>query len=89
MSKDNLLFLGTFFILISFLLFMNVIYSYYFNLYLNVGSYIAPLFISLFIGTGLFLIKIEKKKVSIFNKILIVVFGYFFFSTNNIATLLS
>ena len=79
MSKDSFLFLGSFFLLISLLLFINIIYSYYFNLYLNVNSYIPPLFLSLFFGTALILIKINEKKISIFNKILTVVMGYLVF----------
>ena len=76
MNKFILNYLGVFFILLSVLSFFNIIYSYYFNLYLNIDAYIYTLVISLFLGT-IFLIK--KKidgKISIYIKILTVIVGY-------------
>ena len=79
MSKNSLFFLGSFFIIISGFLFINIIYSYYFNLYLNINSYIPPLFLSLFIGAIFFFIKSNEKKNNIFYKIFTVFLGYLIF----------
>ena len=76
MSRFSLNYLGIFFILISFLSFFNIIYSYYFNLYLNIDTYIFTLFISLIIGAILLFKKKIDKKITIYEKILIVVVGY-------------
>ena len=76
MSRFSLNYLGIFFILISFLSFFNIIYSYYFNLYLNIDTYIFTLFISLIIGAILLFKKKIDKKITIYEKILIVVIGY-------------
>ncbi len=77
MSRFSLNYLGIFFILISVLSFFNIIYSYYFNLYLNIDTYIFTLFISLIIGALLFLFKKKiDKKITIYEKILIVLSGY-------------
>jgi len=43
MSKFSLTYLGGFSLLISILSFINIIYSNYFNLYLNIDSYIYSL----------------------------------------------
>ena len=77
MSRFSLTYLCSFFLLLSVLSFFNIIYSYYFNLYLNVNTYIYTLLISLFFGS-LFLLKKKKdKKISIYEKISVVIFGYF------------
>jgi trk system potassium uptake protein TrkH len=58
--------------------FLNIIYSYHFNLYLNLNSYIYSLFIAFFFGV-LFLFKEKDKiKISIYQKIITVIFGYLF-----------
>ena len=77
MSKFSLVFVGSFFLIISLLSFVNIIYSYYFNLYLNLDSYIPPLILSVILL--IILITFKNKiniKVSVFNKILIVISGY-------------
>ena len=78
MSYFGLRYLGVFFIILSFLSFINIIYSYYFKFYLNLNNYIISLFVSLFIGTILFLI--EKNtfniKIDIYGKIVTVILGY-------------
>ena len=53
MSKYSLISLGSFFLLISFLLFLNIIYSYYFNFYLNINGYLPSMIVSLLIGINL------------------------------------
>ncbi len=53
-------YLSFFFALISIFSFLNVIYSYYLNLYLNLNTYYISLATSLIIALGLY--KFEKKK---------------------------
>ncbi len=69
-------YLSFFFGLISILSFFNIIYSYYLNLYLNLNTYYYSLIISLLISLIFYNIKIFKKKISIFDKILTVFLGY-------------
>ena len=47
MNRFILNYLGIFFLLLSILSFFNIIYSYYFNLYLNINTYFYTLLISL------------------------------------------
>ncbi len=74
----NIYYLRFFTSLISVLCFFNILYSYYFNLYLNVESYVYTLLISSIPLLSYFLKKKEISKISIYEKILAVVFGYFF-----------
>jgi len=69
-------YLSFFFGLVSVLSFFNVIYSYYLNLYLNLNTYYLSLITSLIIA--LLFYKLDNKiiKVSIFEKILTILFGY-------------
>ena len=76
MQKISLNFLGFFFILISILSFINIIYSYYFNLYLNIDTYFYTLLFSLVSGIIFLFIKNKNLKINIYNKILTVIFGY-------------
>ena len=69
-------YLSFFFILISILSFFNIIYSYYFNLYLNLDTYYFSLIISLIVSVIFYKINIPEKKLSIFDKILTVFLGY-------------
>ena len=69
-------YLSFFFGLISILSFFNIIYSYYLNLYLNLNTYYYSLFLSLILSLLFYNIKIHKKKISIFDKILTVFIGY-------------
>ncbi len=69
-------YLSFFFILISIFSFLNIIYSYYFNLYLNLNTYYFSLIISAVIGIIFYKIKTDSKKPSIFEKILTVLLGY-------------
>ena len=76
MSLFRVKYLSFFFILISVFSFFNIIYSYYFNLYLNLNTYYISLFSSLIIGLIFYRIKEIDKKPTIFEKILTVIFGY-------------
>ena len=69
-------YLSFFFGLISVLSFFNVIYSYYLNLYLNLNTYYISLITSLIIAMLFFKFEKQNKKISIFDKILTVFFGY-------------
>ena len=69
-------YLSFFFILISIFSFFNIIYSYYFNLYLNLNTYYFSLIISAVLGIIFYKIKTDPKKPSIFEKILTVLLGY-------------
>ena len=76
MSLFRVKYLSFFFILVSIFSFLNIIYSYYFNLYLNLSTYYYSLFSSLVIGLIFYKIKETNKKPSIFEKILTVFLGY-------------
>ena len=69
-------YLSFFFGLISILSFFNIIYSYYFNLYLNLDTYYFSLFLSSILAILFYSLKISLKKTSIFQKILTVFLGY-------------
>ncbi len=76
MSFLRVKYLSFFFIVISFFSFFNIIYSYYFNLYLNLNTYYFSLIISAVIGIIFYKIKTDQKKPSIFEKIATVLLGY-------------
>ena len=77
MSLFRIKYLSFFFIIISFFSFFNIIYSYYFNLYLNLNTYYFSLIISALIGLVFYKLKVPEKKTTIFEKILTVLLGYF------------
>ena len=77
MSLFKVKFLSFFFVLISIFSFFNIIYSYYFNLYLNLNTYYFSLIISAVIGVFFYKVNTDNKKPSIFEKILTVLLGYF------------
>jgi trk system potassium uptake protein len=97
MSYFSLIYLGIFSLILSVLSFFNIIYSYYFDLYLNIDTYIYSLFISLTFGCIFILKKKDDIKISIYHKILTVILGYlalpliisvpFYFSIYNISFL--
>ena len=62
--------------LISVFSLLNVIYSYYLNLYLNLNTYYISFFASLLIGSFFYQFEKIKIKISIFDKILTILFGY-------------
>jgi len=77
MSYFSLIYLGIFSLIISVLSFFNIIYSYYFNLYLNLDSYIYALILSLILGSIFLFKKKDNYKISIYHKIVTVISGYF------------
>ncbi len=69
-------YLSFFFLLISVFSFLNIIYSYYFNLYLNLNTYYYSFVISTLVGFFFYKINFTDKKPTIFEKILTVLLGY-------------
>ncbi len=78
MLQLQIRYLSFFFGLISILSFFNLIYSYYLNLYLNIDTYYFSLIISFILAILFYKIKTTKDKLSIYQKILTVFFGYIF-----------
>ena len=76
MLKLQIKYLSFFLGLISLLSFFNIIYSYYLNFYLNLHTYYISFFTSLLLAIISFKLKVSKKKLQIFDKILTVFFGY-------------
>ena len=74
MKHFKLIYLSIFCALISLFSFFNIIYSYYFNLYLNLNTYVVTFFVSLLL-TLLFYYsrKNDEKKVSVYEKIITIV----------------
>ena len=80
MTKFSIVYLSAFLFLISIFSFFNIIYSNYFDIFFNIENYIYTLFISLFLGVFLlFFNKTNIKKISLYEKILTVLIGYFLF----------
>ncbi len=77
MSLFRVKYLSFFFILISIFSFFNILYSYYFNLFLNLNTYYFSLIISLIIGIIFYKIRDPETKPTIFEKIITVLLGYF------------
>ena len=71
-------YLSFFFGIISILSFFNIIYSYYFNLYLNLDTYYFTLTFSFIIFFIFYKFGNNKNKLNIFDKILTVFLGYLF-----------
>ncbi len=76
MLQFRVKYLSFFFGLISILSFFNIIYSYYFNFYLNLNTYYFTLISSSVIAVIFYKIKASENKPSIFEKILTVFLGY-------------
>ena len=76
MHNLRIRYLSFFFGLIAILSFFNVVYSYYLNLYLNLNTYYSSLISSSLIALALYKFEKKKTKISIFDKILTVFFGY-------------
>ena len=76
MLNFNLYYLRFFTSLIGIFCFFNILYSYYFNLYLNVDSYVYTLIISIIPLITIFLKKKKDSKISIYSKIISVISGY-------------
>ena len=77
MSLFRVKYLSFFFIIISIFSFFNIIYSYYFNLYLSIDSYIYSLILSLLLGLIFLFKKKDNNKISVYHKIITVILGYF------------
>ena len=90
-------YLSFFFLLVSIFSFFNIIYSYYFNFFLNLNTYYISLISSLLISILFYKLKTNQNKPSIFEKILTVILGYillplilsipFYFSIYNLSFL--
>ena len=76
MLQFRVKYLSFFFVLLSILSFFNIIYSYYFNLYLNLNTYYFSFISSFLIAIIFYKIKSNTDKPSIFEKILTVLLGY-------------
>ena len=77
MSRFSLIYLCVFSFIVSILSFFNIIYSNYFNLYLNIDSYVYSLIISFLFGSTFLLKKKNQEyKISIYEKIITVFLGY-------------
>ena len=76
MSLFRVKYLSFFFGLVSIFSFFNIIYSYYFNLYLNLNTYYFSLVPSTLIALLFYKLEINESKPTIFEKILTVFLGY-------------
>ena len=76
MSLFRVKYLSFFFALISIFSFFNIIYSYYFNLYLNLNTYYFSLLSSSIIAILFYKYGLSESKPTIFEKILTVFLGY-------------
>ncbi len=76
MFKLQIKYLSFFFGIISILSFFNILYSYYFNLYLNLDTYYYTLVASFILFIVLFKFGKYDFKSNIFEKILTIFFGY-------------
>ena len=66
---------------VTFLSFFNILYSSYFDHYLNLDSYILTLAISFFSGLGLyFFSKNSEKNIKFYEKLILIFIVYFFIS---------
>ena len=78
MFRLQIKYLSFFFGITSILSFFNIIYSYYFNLYLNLDTYYLTLISSFIIFFIFYKFGNNKNKLNIFDKILTVFLGYLF-----------
>ena len=76
MFKLQIKYLSFFFGIVSILSFFNILYSYYFNLYLNLDTYYFTLVVSFILFIGLFKFGKFNIKSTIFHKILTIFLGY-------------
>ena len=70
MVNFSIYYLRFFNILIACLCFLNILYSYYFDLYLNVDSYFYTFLISIIPILSFFFIKKKEVKISVYTKII-------------------
>ena len=80
MSRFSLIYIGTFSLLLSVISFFNIIYSNYFKIHLTTYVYSYIFVFTLIIGIILIFFKNANfKKINIYEKIILVIFGYIFF----------
>ncbi len=80
MNKFSSFYISSFLFLISVLSFFNIIYSNYFDIFFNIENYIYTLLISFFLGVLiLFFNRTNIRKITLYEKIFTVLFGYFLF----------
>ena len=94
MNRSSLMYVCIFSLLISIFSFLNIIYSNYFNLYLNINSFIYSLVASFIFGLCFLIKKKNDLKITVYEKIITVILGYlilpifisipFYFSIYNI-----
>ena len=77
MNYFKFIYLSFFCGIIAVLSFLNIIYSYYLNLYLNLNTYIYTFLISIFLSIIFYFIKNNENKTTIYEKILTILLGYF------------
>ena len=78
MKYFKLIYLSVFFGIVSILAFFNITYSYYLNLYLNLNTYIITFIASILLTILFYYSKNnDEKKITIYDKILTIVLGYF------------
>ena len=78
MKYFKLIYLSVFFGIVSILAFFNITYSYYLNLYLNLNTYIFTFIVSILLTILFYYSKNnDEKKVTIYDKILTILLGYF------------
>ena len=71
-------FTGFFCLPISFLAFINILYSSYFDYFLSIDSYFTTLLVSLLIGAGLLYYgRNSNKKINIIEQLLLIILVYF------------
>ena len=76
--KSICYFTGFFCLPISFLAFINILYSSYFDYFLSIDSYFTTLLVSLLIGTGLLYYgRNSNKKINIIEQLLLIILVYF------------
>ena len=76
MLKLQIKYLSFFFGIVSILSFFNILYSYYFNLYLNLDTYYLTLLTSFIVFIIFFKFGKYNFKSNIFQKILTIFLGY-------------
>jgi len=78
MKYIKLIYLSIFCGIISILSFFNIAYSYYLNLYLNLNTYVYTFLASVLLTLIFYISKNnDQKKVTIYEKILTILIGYF------------
>ena len=62
---------------VSFLAFINILYSSYFDYFLSIESYFLTLIISLFVGLGLYIFgKDANKKINFLEQLVLIILVY-------------